>query len=379
MPTISRELLTNIFSKASSTIEKGHTVMEILKTAKVTIGDGHMSIESTNLEVALSLSAPLDTNEKFVCCVDPRKVSALLKNMPDETVTFGFSQDTQEFFVQGKNTEYRFSVFPAEDFPEIPQKEKALLTVEEKGEVLANLLTACLYAASNDETQSPFCGVCFDFNTETPALVATDNRRLASASTGWSVTNGVLQGVRILPAKAVRTIVKFARETEHVKIHFFEEFVGVELTDPAVGEVLMMIRPIAGGFPDWREVLPTDPPALKMTVNVKDFKAALHRMKEVLKQERHPAVFLNFTDSGVKVTTVQDSESPSAGVRGAEHVDVEVEGEFEEKRVAFNLSYLYDLFSALTCEQAVLELWEKNRPARVKDREFLHLLMPMAL
>lgn len=379
MPVMSRETLADILSKAASITEKGQGHMEILKTARLSVENGHMNAQSTDLENALFLTTPVDTEEEFACCVDPRKVSAILKNMPDEVVTFGLSKDTQEFFIQGENAEYRFGVLPAEDFPTLPQKEEALFTAEKRGEALADLLSTCLYAVSNEEARLALCGVCLDFDVEEPEMVATDGRRLVSVKAGWTQVNGLARGKYILPTKAVRAIVGLARRTEIVRLHFSEGFVGVEFDDPVAEEALMMVRPIEGEFPDWRTVLPTDQPALKMTVNVKDFRAVLRRMKEVLKQVKYPAVFLDFTDSRVRVTTVEDPEASLVGARGMEYVEAEVEGQLETGKMAFNLNYLHDLFSVLIGEQATLELWEDKRPTRVEEYEYLHLLMPMAL
>jgi DNA polymerase-3 subunit beta len=236
---------------------------------------------------------------------------------------------------------------------------------------LRRMLQRTAFAVCEDDTRLSLAGIYFDLREEgLLKLVATDGHRLSQESTTVGVK--VARPGLIVPRKGISEMLKVlesAGESSSVRVVVGDGLIFL-LTE---GSELVM-RPIQGEFPDYRQVVREQSPN-RAEVPVGAWVDVLRRV-EILSSERTRGVRLRFSEGLLEVSAA----TPDVG-EASDAVEIRYTG--QPLTMGFNVRYLLQALETFS-RQALAEVGLKDEATqgviRVdEDPSFLYVVMPMRL
>jgi DNA polymerase-3 subunit beta len=181
------------------------------------------------------------------------------------------------------------------------------------------------YAASDDDSRYALKGVFFSFKPSKLRFVATDERRLALAEIDaeFPVSS---EAEFIVPTKAVNELMRMLGEEGELKLYVGEGQIAVELEG-----VLLVSKLIAASFPNYQQVIPTQPGS-RVQLDRETFLAAVRRAS-LLADSKSRSIKLVFSPGNVEIVAI----TPDVG-EARESVALKYQG--DKRTVAFNPDYL---------------------------------------
>ncbi len=196
-----KETLTKVYRGVSS--HPSHPALSgILLEARNRL----LKLTATDLEVGITSHSPVEVREEGSIILPGKILHNLVKNLSDQEIEIiSFPDYTAE--VRGKNSYYKLSGFPPEDFPIFPPpstpKHFSITEVSlKKG-------TKVYFTTSKDESSPPLTGVLLHWEGEKLNLVASDDHLLGICTIE---VEGKGEARYILPLRAVVEIIRLAEE-----------------------------------------------------------------------------------------------------------------------------------------------------------------------
>jgi len=301
-----------------------------------------VQLTANDLEVLLTTHFVADEHEPFEALWPGKRLSDILKALPDTATMIGLAQKEKDFHLTVGKSRFKLVGGDPLDFPTLNEEQKLLFSVElPQAELLAQLETV-EHAMAKDDVRYYLNGMCLQFGTHLTA-VATDGHRLA-AMPGATLLGREETHELILPRKAVNELKKRLGDGD-CRIDVTNRGIKVDF-----GTTALDSRLIDGRFPDWRRVIPSQIDA-EVEVEVEAMIAALRRVCLIV-----PAT------SGVRLTLDESEMLPRFLLTG-ENFDEEVHEELEDFThtgpafsQGFNPRFLLDIFEALGTQRATMGL-----------------------
>jgi DNA polymerase III subunit beta len=351
-------------SDALQTVQRGVSArpgIPALTGVLMTVGEGRLTLATTDLEVSTELSIEVDAIEPGVALVPARLAADIVRKLDAAPVEFTVADNQASISCAAYEGQIR--CLPAEDFPS--RREPSGTAVKVAAQEFAEAVKQVAKAASKDEARPILTGVLVEANREGLTLVATDSYRLAVREL---TAKGEGEAKVLIPERAITEAGRAAEAMDKGDVEILLE--ESQATFHA-GPLTLTSRLIEGEFPSYRQLIP-EGYENHLTVSRIGLLDAVSRVG-LLARENSP-VRLEFNALGVRLS----SSSPDLG--GAVEV-VEAEYGGEDTTVAFNPGYLIDGLSVATGDKAKIEVRDGLKPALVRgDTEgFLYLVMPVRL
>lgn len=247
------------------------------------------------------------------------------------------------------------------DFPSIPDIDEND-SVEILAEDISKSIAMTVFATAKEEERYSLAGVNVCIDDKNVEVVTTDTFRLALSKCS----------LREKADEKKNAIVLVKGMNELVKLLAGEEIIKIQITDSQffakTSRATMMCRLIEGKFPQYNNVIPKNLDK-KIKINKARFMQAL-RQAANLSNEETRAVNIIAHDSKVELR--------STSVTGGEAC-IEVESEIEggEISVSFNYTYLLDVLKVLEEEEVVINLKDKDSPARIDEKGYTYVVSPV--
>lgn len=351
-------------SEALQTVQRGVSSrpgIPALTGVHMEVGDGTLTLTTTDLEVSARLSIDVEAQEPGVALVPARLLVDTVKSLSDAPVSF--EADAGQAKITCAAYEGALRLLPAEDFPALQPPTGIRITVDTP--TFAEAVGQVARAASRDEARPVLTGVLLEVSPEGLTLVATDSYRLAVRELIATAAN---EARAIVPERALSEAGRAAQSVEKgsMEITIDESQVTFQ-----IGGFTLTSRLIEGEFPNYRQLLP-DAYESRLIVPRHQLMDAVKRVG-LLARDNTP-VRLEFNALGVKLS----SSSPDVG-QAVEAVEGQYEG--EELTAAFNAHYLIEGLGAATGESVRLEVRDGLKPGIVRGDSdaFTYLVMPVRL
>ena len=174
---VSSSALLKSLSKISGVIPS-RSVLPIIENFLFEIEEGSLRISTTNLEISMQTSLPIESRGGTLKIAVPAKIlQDILKQLPDQPITFSISDETFAIEISSENGKYKLSGENGLDFPKIPVAENTQAATM-PGKVLLRAINKTLFAASTDEDKAALNGIYFNLGENGLTFVATDAHRL---------------------------------------------------------------------------------------------------------------------------------------------------------------------------------------------------------
>ena len=367
---VSSSSLLKHLSKISGVIPS-RSVLPIIENFLFDIGEGKLTLSSTNLEISMQTSLEIESRGGEMKVAIPAKILLdILKALPEQPITFSVSEDDFGIEISSENGKYKLSGENGLDFPKIPVAENTQ-KVQMPSNVLLKAINKSLFAASTDEDKAALNGIYFNLGSNGLTFVATDAHRLVRYQrvdiTVDEPTNF------IVPQKALNLLKSaFENSEDPVSIDYNESnaFFSSE-------NLMMVCRLIDQKYPDYENVIPTDNPH-KLIISKKELLGTLRRVNIFANKTSHQIRF-KVGGSGLEIA----AEDLDFANEAKESLQCHYEG--EDMEIGFNASLLIDIISNAETDEIQFELSSPNRAGIVlpttqsEGESILMLIMPVML
>ena len=302
-------------------------------------------------------------------CLDARRIVELLKEMPDQGITFEIDDDNFEVNITYPNGKYNTVAINGLEYPSgAAQAEGESMTFICPTEQVMKGIENTLFAVGNDDLRPQMMGILWDVKPDRIVFVATDTRKLVKYTNALSEPG--VEGSFILPFKPASVLKNVFGKEEEIRVTVTQKSVKFE-----AAQFTLSCSLIKGNFPDYNRVIPTNNP-YSLTVDRQSLMNAIRRV----------CVFGDGGNGLVKFKLTADNltlraQDNSFGTSGTESVPCNYEG--NELLIGFGSPYLLESLATIGTPDVVVKLADPSRAAvfRPSDdeekTEMLVLLMPM--
>jgi len=344
--------------------------LPILSNVLINATSDALKITATDLELELTVTAPISAEEPGAITLPARRLYDILKAFPDEALV-SISTGEGKATVKSGRSRFALQTLEADDYPGSAQLElETEITVSQA--ILGKAMAEASYAMAQKDVRYYLNGCLFDFDTQKNqvTVVSTDGHRLACKTVNATVQSSEPAGQVIVPLKGMMSIMKLIHADSDTPVTLL---LGKNRLRIVAGDTCLTSILIDGKFPEYQRVIPKE---FKSTVI-----ADRIQLSELFKRVR---LVLSDKTEGVRITLEdwllkaygRNSEQEEA----EEELDVNYTGDPLE--IGFNAGYLVDALNAISGETVKLGLTDAQSSLRLEagDGESgIHVVMPMRL
>lgn len=372
--SISASTLTTALSRVIGLINKT-AVSEYLSCVKLTIKDGQLLIEATNMDALSDTWINLEgSNASGAICVDAYSLFEIIKRFPKNSLVDFSMLETEStlkmLHIQCGKSKFDIATLDAEHYPETLGIAKGGVVSIPKEELLFLIkkLEGCIYA---NETRYNINGMLLDFKSGEGRIygVSTDGHRLAYA---FVENKTITEDIKVtIPRKMVLEIKKILEsEDGDVKMTVSKEKVTFEFSSSR-----FTTKIIDAEFPDYNRVIPKDYTDY-FSVNTKGFFNAIDRVSSIYSTGTSEiGVRLNVSENTMKITSTKDIN------RSLDEL-IATFTKKEEMQIMCNFLYIKQILACIDSNDVKFFVKDSNFPMVVKDTDnasFFYVVMPMKI
>jgi DNA polymerase III subunit beta len=367
---VSSSSLLKQLSKIAGVIPS-RSVLPIIENFLFEIADGTLSISTTNLEISMQTSLPIESRGGAMKIAVPAKIILeILKALPDQPITFVIDDESFGIEISSENGKYKLSGENGINFPKIPVQENTQV-VQIPVKMLLTALNKTLFAASTDEDKAALNGIYFNLGKDALTFVATDAHRLVRYRRVDVTVNEPASF--IVPQKALNLVKSaFDNTSDEIRIEYNDSNAFFRTSS-----LLLVCRLIDQRYPDYENVIPTENPN-QLLVNREELRGTLTRVNIFANKTSHQ---VRFKVSGNELTI--SAEDLDFANEARETLKCHYEG--QDIEIGFNASLLRDVINNTPTEEVQIKLSTPNRAGIVlpavqePGEDLLMLVMPVML
>lgn len=367
---VSSSALYKHLSKINGVIPS-RSVLPIIENFLFEIEEGKLRISTTNLEISMQTSLPIESRGGSMKIAVPAKILLdTLKALPDQPITFSIDEESFAIEISSENGKYKLSGENGLDFPKIPTAENTQAAVM-PSKVLLSAINKTLFAASTDEDKAALNGIYFNLGSNGLTFVATDAHRLVRYR---RVDITVPEATSfIVPQKALNLVKgSFDSSDAPIRIEYNESNAFFRSDN-----ILLVCRLIDQKYPDYENVIPTENPN-RLTIDRSELLGCLRRVNIFANKTSHQ---VRFKASGSDLTI--SAEDLDFANEARESLKCHYEG--SDIEIGFNASLLIEIINNATTPEVLIEMSTPNRAgivlptAQAEGEDLLMLVMPVML
>jgi DNA polymerase-3 subunit beta len=363
------------FIKSWSLTERsaGTSTVNIYSTVRMKAGgESGNSVELQSTDIKTSIKC----NAAGVLVLEPGEAIIPIKGVSDLFKKAGSSEftiqvdDGKALMISGRSR-YRFSTYPATEFPKLPSSDGGNLFCRIKSTDLSLALDrGTLCATPNEDFPQYLSSACLEMEEGVLKVVSTDKRRLALYKA--EVAEAGDGKPMLLPIKSLKELQKVLGILER------EEEIRVLYDDAQAYFIAsgmeFAIRKVESSFPDYARILPKTS-STTMYVDRFELASAVERV-DVVVRDYNKTVIMKLSNDGDCVLSGRAQEFGEA----VESITCEVEG--DSLRSGFNTRFFMDAIKALDGQVASLSFNGPDSHMVVRSRDsdsFLCMVAPVEL
>jgi DNA polymerase III subunit beta len=340
------------------------SAVQVLSGILVRVEDGRVELAATDMELSMRLGVDAEAVGSGSVVVPGRLLVELARLLPDGDVVLEHKPEESVLEVTGGASTSRLNTFSAEDFPKLPEAERAQTFTVERDAFLETV-GKVNRAASRDESRPVLTGILVRFEVGRLVMAATDSYRLSVKET--ELEGGEAPELEaIVPARALAELARIAADADELQLGVQENHVVFN-----AGGVWLTTRRIDGQFPNYKQLIP-ETFEHEVRLPREEFLEVVRRAS-VMAQRNSP-LRLRFAEGEVTVS----AQTQDVG-EARETLPVAFSG--EELEIGFNPEFLRDGVESVEADEVQLRLISPLRPGLIRSDEesFSYLIMPIRL
>lgn len=282
-------------------------------------------------------------------CIDAKRVTELLKAMPDCPVSFSVNENTMEVNIRYTNGKYNLAGVKGEEYPINDKMDESEIVgvIEMPASQVLSAMDKVAFAVASDELRPQFNGILWDIAEDSITFVATDTRVLAKYRSTQTAPG--IKTEFVLPSRVFPLIRAVIGKQASVKLTIGKRCVALEGEDYKVQTTLLQ-----GRYPDYNRVIPVNP-SIQINVNHDDFANAITRVS-ICADAQNSMLRLKISANAIDAS----AQDYNYNMGGEERISCECEG--GDIEIGFNSSYLKGVLNTITTQNMIIKLSEASKP-----------------
>ncbi|MBO7133452.1 MAG: DNA polymerase III subunit beta [Bacteroidales bacterium] len=368
----SSELLSHL--QIVSRVVNSKNALPILDNVLLSIEDGILKITASDLESTITTTLPLENySGNGVIATDTKKIIEVLKEFPEQPLTFNINTDDNRIDIASQNGNYTLVGVDGSDFPQASQlKQEKVISMSISPDILYGGITSAIFATGDDELRPIMNGIFVELQESGVNFVATDAHKLVKYTR--KEVKAETESSFILPKKPaniLKTILPKA--SDDVMLEFDDKNAVFTF-----GSIKLVCRLLEGAYPNYNSVIPRENPNI-LTIDRLELYNSLRRVGMFASQSSN-LVGLKITGNSLEISA-QDMDF---SISGKESIPCQYQG--DEMEIGFKSNFLAEILSNISTTEVVVELSDPTRAGIIlpkdnenPDEEVLMLLMPMMI
>jgi len=322
--------------------------------------DGTVTLSATDLEIAISCSLQVeDLKDATTLLLPAQKFNGIVRNEWAETLSLNLTEDKGE--ITSPNGTFKLNGSAADEFPSIKTLEEGGF-IELSGEELQDAVSKTVFATAKGDSRYALNGIYLVIEEDTAEFVSSDAHRLSLCGKTVRNTEGMKKSAIVI-TKGMVELSKMSKDCESVKIQLTSNEMIAETPSAT-----LVCRLVDGQFPRYRDVIPAELPK-SMTVEKEHLVRSLHLVGQMTNEETRSIAIKTM---GNKVQVSATGNEAGEGV-----IEMEAECSGGDVTASYNYNYLLEMLKVLDEEKVTLQFQDGERPAKVENGDFTHIVMPI--
>ena len=364
------------FYNAASAVGKvisSKNALIILDNFLLELKDGKLTLTGSDTDSTLSAGIELSDSEgEGKICLSSRTLSNLLKELPDQEVTFNINDSTLEVEITYPGGTFNLVGINGNEFPEYraPEDQAEPVKIVTEGKRISKAFDYTLFAVATEDFRAQMQGVYFDIFEDHINFVATDTRKLVRYT-----DNNIKPGVKtscIVPPKAASIIRNVFGGSETMTME-----IGSRSATVSDGRFSFRCSFMNGKYPDYNRVIPKNNPLHLVADRVGMLN--LVRRVSIFVDAGYGLIKFRFTPEKMLLKT-SDSGMCTAG---RDQMACSFSG--QELTIGFGSEHIISILNALPGTDVNAGLSDPGRPGlffpteNEEGTDLIMLLMPMTV
>jgi DNA polymerase-3 subunit beta len=351
---VSKQVIESILINLQPFLEK-KDASQITSHIYLKAQNGNCLIKATDSEIGLKINSNnIIIEEEGLFTVNGKKFLEIIRILKDDDIVLEVINDT--LIIRQKRSKFKLPTFDAELFPEFPN-------IENKPEInldsqkLIKSLKKISPAIDTNNPKFELNGALIHIKTEYTDLVGTDTKRLAIAT----IENNSDKEISIIvPKKAILEIQKLFID----KITIYYDKTNLIIKNE---NYYFYTRLINGKYPNYERIVPK---SIKHSISLPK-KSMIDSIKMIttISQE----IKMNIMPNKIIFNSLS---TENVEAKTELEINTGLEEDFE---LNFNSRYLLDFLSQIDGDEFVLDINESNLPFKVRNSNFITIIMPIVV
>ena len=325
-----------------------------------------------NLSISHKIKAQVEKEGKIT--LSAKRLGEITSKLDNKPITLSLNPDTNVVTISCGKAKFELIGINANEFPKVFDEE-VLEENQKSFEINKNTLIKgvkqVVFSAALHESASVLSGVCFNIDSNTLEIVATDGNRLTRASK--EINSKDDSAIFIVPSRTLQELIRISSiiEDEKVTIKLEKAKIRFDFED-----VVFQSKLINGTYPKYQQLIPTNNDKI-VYIDREELIGTIERVC-VMVNERTNIIKFSFNQNSLELST----DSPDAG-SGKDFIDVD--SNFDEIIIAFNYKYVLDSLKNMDTKKVKIEiatslsatLFKPSDEDETKDDSYVCLIMPV--
>ncbi len=339
-----------------------------------TVSNDRVRFCATDLNLSISHKANAQVEKEGQITLSAKRLGEITSKLDNKPIKLSLNPDTNIVTISCGKAKFELIGISANEFPKVFDEE-TLEDDEKSFEINKNTLIKgvkqVVFSAALHESASVLSGVCFNIDSNTLEIVATDGNRLTRASK--EINSKDDSAIFIVPSRTLQELIRISSiiEDEKVTIRLKKAKIRFEFED-----VIFQSKLINGTYPKYHQLIPTSNDKI-VYIDRDELIGVIERVC-VMVNERTNIIKFTFNKNSLELST----DSPDAG-SGKDFIDVD--SNFDEIVIAFNYKYVLDSLKNMDTKKVKIEiatslsatLFKPANENQEGDESYVCLIMPV--
>lgn len=389
-----KDTLISAVTPALSAVSDRSTISAIEGILFTTVGSTSCDITTYDLEKGFRTTLEAQVFKPGSYIINANKLYRIIKMMPDKQIMFEVDDKNVVKITSGRS-EFKLSVLPGEDFPNLPELNGDRGYTVSQG-VLKKTIAEISHAIAQNDQRPVLNGAYFNIANNKLKVVSCDGNRLAIRERECEITDTKKSGEGqnplgisfIVPGKTLSELMKLLSDSEENVMLIF----GRKHIIFAFQDTVFFSRMIDGDFIDYEKVIPKSN-KIVVSADREELIDCLERASLVTDDRSmgqvRSYVRCAFEGGVLKISSVSAMSSV--------YEEIETEKTGDDIIIGFNCRYLLDALRAATGDMIdiylstplmsiIIKENEKSKSERLKDEtdkkddgDYLYMVCPVKM
>ena len=367
------ELLNGIKVVEKITAQKG--TQPVLSNILIeTVSNDRVKFCATDLNLSISHKVKAQVAKEGKITLSAKRLGEITTKLNNKPITLSLNPDNNIVTISCGKAKFELIGISANEFPKVFDEEVSeenQKSFEINKNTLIKGVKQVVFSAALHESASVLSGVCFNIDSNTLEIVATDGNRLTRASK--EINSKDDSAIFIVPSRTLQELIRISSIIEDEKVTIKLEKAKIQFN---FEDVVFQSKLINGTYPKYQQLIPTNNDKI-VYIDREELIGVIERVC-VMVNERTNIIKFSFNQNSLELST----DSPDAG-SGKDFIDVD--SNFDEIIIAFNYKYVLDSLKNMDTKKVKIEiatslsatLFKPSDEDETKNDSYVCLIMPV--